>query len=68
LPGKTPSPEKAPAFKAASSPARMHAPVFETITSDDGKRSLASARKQKKVISERIRTRTATSSASPKTK
>jgi hypothetical protein len=46
----------------------MHAPVFETITSDDGKRSLASARKQKKVISERIRNRTATSSASPKTK
>jgi hypothetical protein len=68
LPCKTPSPEKTPASKAASSPAQKHAPVFKTITSDDWKRSLTSARQQKNAISERIRTRTATSSSSPKTK
>ncbi|MFM8336886.1 MAG: hypothetical protein ACKODK_15120 [Opitutaceae bacterium] len=60
------SPAKSPGSKAASSPEKATAREFKTITSDDWRRSLASARQRKNVISEQIRTRT--SSSSPKTK
>jgi hypothetical protein len=63
---KTSSPENPPASKAAPSPARKSAHVFKTITNEDWKRSLASARRQKNAVSEQIRT--AISSSSPKTK
>jgi len=67
-PCKMPSPENPRASKAGRSRDPGSAPLFKTITSDDWKRSLASARQQKNAISERIRTRTGTSSSSPKTK
>jgi hypothetical protein len=61
-----PSPENRPASEAVSSPAPNSAPLFKTITNEDWKRSLASARQQTNAVSEQIRT--AISSSSPKTK
>jgi hypothetical protein len=47
-------------------PGRKRGDSFDSITSDDWKRSLASARQQKNAVSEQIRT--AISSSSRKTK
>ncbi|MDO8541123.1 MAG: hypothetical protein Q7S40_11860 [Opitutaceae bacterium] len=61
-----PSPENPPASTAAASRLPASEPLFKTITSDDWRRSLASARRQKNAVSAQIRT--AISSSSQKTK
>jgi hypothetical protein len=63
-----PSPETPPSSKAGRSQGHSNGPLFKTITNEDWKRSLDSARQRKNAISERIRIRTATSSSSPTTK
>jgi hypothetical protein len=60
------SPEKIPSSAAGSSQDSKSEPLFKTITSDDWKRSLASARRQRNAVSEQIQT--AISSSSKKTK
>ncbi len=60
------SPEKKPSSAAGGSPDPKKEPLFPTIMSDDWKRSLASARRQRNAVSEQIRT--AISSSSKKTK
>src|SRR5688500_4908055 len=62
---KTPSPDSSPASADAGSPAQKSGVVFNTITSDDWKRSLASARAQPNVAWQQIQI--AISSQSPKT-
>jgi hypothetical protein len=62
---KTPSPDSRPASAAAGSPAQKSGAVFNTITGDDWKRSLASARAQPNVAWQQIQT--AILSRSPKT-
>jgi hypothetical protein len=63
---KTPSPGKPRASAGDASRGRKRGDSFDSITSDDWKRSLASARQQKNAVSEQIRT--AISSSSRKTK
>lgn len=63
---KTPSPAKPHASAGGSSRGRPSDALFKTITSDDWRRSLASARRQKNAVSEQIQT--AISSSSRKTK
>jgi hypothetical protein len=65
-PCKTPSPDSAPSSKGEPSLPRPNELLFKTITADDWKRSLASARQQSNAVSEQIRT--AILSSSPKTK
>ncbi len=65
-PDKTPSPENRPFSGAGKSRQPKKETVFNTITSEDWKRSLASARQQQNAVSEQIRT--AISSSSRKTK
>jgi hypothetical protein len=65
-PCKTTSPANSPASKAASSRGPKRDAVFNTITSEDWRRSIASARRQPNAVSAQIRT--AISSSSPKTK
>jgi hypothetical protein len=65
-PCKTTSPAKSPVSKAAPSRATKPDATFNTITSEDWRRSLASARRQPNAVSAQIRT--AISSSSPKTK
>ncbi|MGH7945291.1 MAG: hypothetical protein ACREF9_09805, partial [Opitutaceae bacterium] len=62
---KTPSRDSPPVSAAGGSPAQKSGAVFNTITSDDWKRSLASARAQPNVAWQQIQT--AISSQSPKT-
>lgn len=61
-----PSPENPPASAGAASCPKGTDPVFNTITSGDWTRSLASARQQKNAVSEQIQT--VISSFLPKTK
>jgi hypothetical protein len=63
---KTPSPAKPRDSAGDSSRERKTDALFKTITSDDWRRSLASARRQPNAVSEKIRT--AISSRSAKTK
>ena len=63
---KTSSPANPPESAGGVSSARKNEPLFKTITSDDWRRSLASARRQPNAVSEQIRT--VISSSSRKTK
>jgi len=63
---QTSSPANPPESTAGASSAKKNEPLFKTITSDDWRRSLASARQQPNAVSEQIRT--AISSSSQKTK
>src|SRR6187402_713676 len=65
-PCKTSSPASPPASAGARSSAKPKETLFNTITSDDWKRSLSSARRQKNAVSAQIQT--AISSSSKKTK
>jgi hypothetical protein len=65
-PCKTPSSPSRPASAAAASRRPVSGTQFNTITADDWKRSIASARRQPNAVLERIRA--GISSSSRKTK
>jgi len=65
-PCKTRSPDSGPKSTGGSCRERGSDSVFRTITADDWKRSLASAKLQRNAVSEQIRT--AISSSSRKTR
>jgi hypothetical protein len=65
-PCKTSSPAKPRASAGGSSREQKNDTLFNTITNDDWRRSVASARRQPNAVSEKIRT--AISSRSAKTK
>ncbi|HRP03371.1 MAG TPA: hypothetical protein PLV87_00520 [Opitutaceae bacterium] len=59
---KTPSPVIPPGSMGPTSSIQPNTQLFKTITSDDWKRSLASARQRRALASERIRTTISSSS------